>query len=258
VGSRQVLVQVSVPQRTVQSAKKLAIPHQEQGGKVEYLVALDQATIIGGVYPAQSVDGQVEARQMAARPPTTGTAYAGEYQQGGSGQTEQTLISVEVAQLDFMQAASSNRARPLAQGSTHMRRFLRHPSDLPVELVLRKHNFLPRQRLHNISLGGVACNSTRGFRKGTAIELRIPLLGEQASCPGVVAWCRKQPDDYLVGICFTDEESLFRARMVEQVCQIEAYRKQREAESGETQPIEQIAEEWIAQHATEFSAASLN
>jgi hypothetical protein len=64
VGSRQVLVQVSVPQRTVQGAKKLAIPHQEQGGKVEYLVALDQATIIGGVYPAQSVDGQVQAGQM--------------------------------------------------------------------------------------------------------------------------------------------------------------------------------------------------
>lgn len=97
-----------------------------------------------------------------------------------------------------------------------------------------------------------------GLPQGHGNRAANPLLGEQASCPGVVAWCRKQPDDYLVGICFTDEESLFRARMVEQVCQIEAYRKQREAESGETQPIEQIAEEWIAQHATEFSAASLN
>ncbi|MEK1906690.1 MAG: PilZ domain-containing protein [Pseudomonas sp.] len=137
-----------------------------------------------------------------------------------------------------------------------MRRFLRHPSDMPVELVQRKQAFLPRQRLNNISLGGVACNSSKGFRKGTAVELRIPLLGDQASYPGVVAWCRKQPGDYLVGIAFIDEETLFRARMVEQVCQIEHYRHQRELELGETIPVETIACEWIALHAAEFSNAT--
>lgn len=138
-----------------------------------------------------------------------------------------------------------------------MRRFLRHPSDMPVELVLRKQDFIPKQRLNNISLGGVACDSSRGFRRGTAIELRIPLFGEQARYPGVVAWCHKQPDDYLVGIAFIDEDTLFRARMVEQVCQIEHYRKQRELELGEHLAIESIAAEWIAHHAAEFSNASL-
>src|SRR5690606_22808220 len=102
----------------------------------------------------------------------------------------------------------------MASGVVTMRRFLRHPSDMPVELVQRKHAFLPRQRLNNISLGGVACNSDKGFRKGTAVELRIPLLGEQARYPGVVAWCRKQAEGYLVGIAFIDEDTLFRARMV--------------------------------------------
>ncbi len=139
-----------------------------------------------------------------------------------------------------------------------MRHFLRHPSDMPVELVQRKHAFLPRQRLNNISLGGVACNSNKGFRKGTAVELRIPLLGEQARYPGVVAWCRKQAADYLVGIAFIDEDTLFRARMVEQVCQIEHYRHQRERELGEDLPVEMVAREWIALHAEEFSGASLN
>ncbi|HSC84104.1 MAG TPA: PilZ domain-containing protein [Pseudomonas sp.] len=139
-----------------------------------------------------------------------------------------------------------------------MRRFLRHPSDMPVELVQRKHAFLPRQRLNNISLGGVACNSQKGFRKGTAVELRIPLLGDQACYPGVVAWCRKQPGDYLVGIAFIDEETLFRARMVEQVCQIEHYRHQRELELGQAIPVETVACEWIALHAAEFSSASLS
>ncbi|MFV3333309.1 PilZ domain-containing protein [Pseudomonas sp. NY15437] len=133
-----------------------------------------------------------------------------------------------------------------------MRQFLRHPCDFPVELVIRKQTFLPRQRLHNISLGGVACNSPRGFRRGTSIELRIPLLGDAARYAGVIAWSRKQVNDYWVGIAFIDEDTLFRARMVEQVCRIEQYRRQREQASGGSLPFEELALEWIAQNAADF------
>jgi len=133
-----------------------------------------------------------------------------------------------------------------------MRQFLRHPCDLPVELVVRKQTFLPRQRLHNISLGGVACNSPRGFRRGTSVELRIPLLGDAARYPGIIAWSRKQNSDYRVGIAFIDEDTLFRARMIEQVCQIEHYRRQRTQALGDEQPIGDLALEWIAQNAADF------
>ena len=138
-----------------------------------------------------------------------------------------------------------------------MRHFLRHPSDMPVELVVRKQACVPKQRLNNISLGGVACNSKRAFRRGTAVEMRIPLFGEHACYPGVVAWCCKQEGQYLVGIAFVDEDTLFRARMVEQVCQIEHYRHQREQELGCSLTVEAVAQEWISQHAAEFSRASL-
>ena len=76
---------------------------------------------------------------------------------------------------------------------------------------------------------------------GSEAEGQGLLFGEQARYPGVVAWCRKQPDDYLVGIAFIDEDTLFRARMVEQVCQIEHYRHQRELELGQALPIEAAA-----------------
>lgn len=133
-----------------------------------------------------------------------------------------------------------------------MRKFLRHPSDMPVELVVRKRACIPRQRLHNISLGGVACKSSRGFRRGTAIELRIPLLGDQARYPGVIAWYHRQENDYLVGVAFIDEDTLFRVRMVEQVCQIQHYRQQLEHESGQPIAIEQCAQDWIAKRAATF------
>ncbi len=124
---------------------------------------------------------------------------------------------------------------------------------MPVELVPRKGRHIPLQRLHDISLGGVACNSTRAFRRGTAIELRIPLLGDQARFSGTVAWCRKLVEDYMIGIAFTDEENMFRVRMMEQICLIEQYRKQREKSVGHALAPEAVAKEWIALHAADFA-----
>ncbi len=134
-----------------------------------------------------------------------------------------------------------------------MRQYLRHPTEMPVELIARKQQ--EHQQLNNISLGGVACNSQRNFKRGLWVELHVPLLGSEAHYSGVVAWCRKRAGDYLVGIAFTDEDNLFRARMVEQVCQIECYRLQREAEVGHSLPIEEVARDWIALHGAAFAAS---
>ncbi|WP_044874291.1 PilZ domain-containing protein [Pseudomonas sp. LFM046] len=134
-----------------------------------------------------------------------------------------------------------------------MRQFLRHPTDMPVELVPHKGGTLPLQRLHDISLGGVACNSPRAFRRGTTLQLMIPALGSQACYSGTVAWCRKEGTEYMIGIAFIDEENLFRARMVEQICLIEQYRKQREQETGTALDSEAVAQEWIARHAADFA-----
>ncbi|WXL24081.1 PilZ domain-containing protein [Ectopseudomonas mendocina] len=133
-----------------------------------------------------------------------------------------------------------------------MRRYLRHPTEMPVELVVRKQRFIPRQRLHNISLGGVACNSPRPFRRGTAVDMRIPLFGSQACYPGLVAWSRKEGEAYVIGIAFVDHETVFRVRMIEQVCSIEQYRRQLELEKGSAQTFDSAAKAWIEQHANTF------
>ena len=80
-----------------------------------------------------------------------------------------------------------------------MRGFLPHPDDIPVQLTLRQSPSLFRQRLHTISLGGVACNHPRAYRRGMAVEMLLPSLGEQARYPGYVAWCQRQDDGYRVG-----------------------------------------------------------
>ncbi|KAF2406090.1 PilZ domain-containing protein [Pseudomonas antarctica] len=134
-----------------------------------------------------------------------------------------------------------------------MGRFLPHPDDVAVELIQRPAPAIPRQRLHTIGLGGVACNCPRAWRQGTAVDLRIPSLGASACYPGYVAWCRKVENSYRIGISFTDEHALFGARMGEQVCQIERYcRLQEHAEPTPAQ-LEAMAREWVSRHAGEFS-----
>lgn len=132
-------------------------------------------------------------------------------------------------------------------------RFFRHPSDMPVKVIRRKQGSLPRHWLHSVSRSGLACFALRSYRFGCSVELQIPVLGEQARYPGVVIWCHKVQQGYLTGVAFLDEETQFRARMTEQICQIEHYRRQRERELGERLPIESVAQEWVTQHAAEFA-----
>ncbi|MCO7612309.1 PilZ domain-containing protein [Pseudomonas chlororaphis] len=133
-----------------------------------------------------------------------------------------------------------------------MGRFLPHPDDVPVELTLRKYACISRQRLHTISLGGMACNYHRAWRYGTALEVHMPSLGENARYNGYVAWCLKRKRGYLVGIAFVDEQTLFSARMGEQVCQIARYCRLREPLS-EQRCIEALALDWVERHAKDYS-----
>lgn len=144
-----------------------------------------------------------------------------------------------------------------------MRQYFRHPTDMPVDLVPSQAPPVPEQRLHNISLGGIACNCNRAFSSGTPIEIRIPLLGMQqgsasASCHGLIAWCQAQGDGFVVGVTFTDEDSLFRLRMIEQICQIEHYRHEREQLLGRKVTVEEVAQDWIEQFAESYSRDSFS
>lgn len=136
--------------------------------------------------------------------------------------------------------------------------FLPHPDDVPVEITPRQQPSLSRHTLHSISLGGVSCNSSRGWRRGAAVDMSMPTLGENARYPGYIAWCEKQPEGYRIGVAFTDEQTLFGARMGEQVCQIEHYYRLQQQQSLPAQNIETLALEWIDHHAVEFSQATLD
>ncbi|HEU0077282.1 MAG TPA: hypothetical protein VFQ76_06510, partial [Longimicrobiaceae bacterium] len=59
-------------------------------------------------------------------------------------------------------------------------------------------------------------------------------------------------DHFCIGVQFLDAGDAFRARMVEQVCSIDRYRRQVREREGRELTGQEAAEEWIRDHAARF------
>lgn len=133
-----------------------------------------------------------------------------------------------------------------------MREFLRHPSDIPVDVrILRQTDLRPAQ-LKDVSVGGVCCRVARPIRAGCQVEFAVPSLCSGFTGRGVVVWCQPAADTFQVGIQFVNYRDRFQARLVEQLSQIEHFRREMEQSEGRFMDGEQAAREWISRHAEEF------
>lgn len=134
-----------------------------------------------------------------------------------------------------------------------MRQFIRHPVDIPVEIRCGDHGAASSTRTHDIGLGGVALRTPTPLPVGASVALRIAQVQPPFEAQARVAWCRTHEDaGYEMGVAFLDERDAFTARMVEQVCYIDDYRKSVRRLEGREIDAEQAAAEWIARHAADF------
>lgn len=132
------------------------------------------------------------------------------------------------------------------------RKFIRHPSDIPIEYDIEDVVTDQRDYLNNISLGGLSFRSLINISIGKVIRIHIPLHQPVIDLEGRVVWCKFTGQYYNVGVEFIRPEEAFMARMVEQVCYIESYKKQIQETEGRTLTGEQAAEEWIRKYAAGF------
>lgn len=141
-----------------------------------------------------------------------------------------------------------------------MRNFIRHPSDIPIEIALEEVVANQTEYLRNISRGGLSFRSRVPLRAGDTIKIKIPLVKPLFEALGRVAWCLKCKGDehYEVGVAFLAEEDAFRARMVEQVCHIEHYKNRVLEKEGRVLNSEEAASEWIRHYATGFPDPGAN
>jgi len=134
------------------------------------------------------------------------------------------------------------------------RRFFRHPTEIPIEVWHPNKLLCKYKRLHNVSQGGLAFRAKSFWEKGSMITVCIPFVHPPFEATGKVVWCSydNELEEYSVGVEFMDQDDMFRAKMVEQICCIEQYRKKL-LEEGRKVSTEEAALEWIKQNAANFA-----
>lgn len=133
-----------------------------------------------------------------------------------------------------------------------MRQFIRHPSDVPIEYSVVGKSRRKRNRVKNISSGGLCFRAGERIRPGSDVAVRIPVTKPPFEARGIVVWCNSVGGGAEVGVQFDDKATKFVLRMVEQLCHIEHYRNKMLQTEGRELSAEEAAQEWVAKHAESF------
>jgi hypothetical protein len=103
-----------------------------------------------------------------------------------------------------------------------------------------------------VSFGGLAFQSDCELEPGIVVDVRIPFVRPMFETKARVVWCGAHEGGFELGVEFLDPEDAFRARMVEQVCYIENYKKAVYRTEGRLLTAEEAAMEWIRKYASRF------
>ncbi len=133
-----------------------------------------------------------------------------------------------------------------------MRRYIRHPAHIPIEVTSTGEEEANPQVLHDVSTGGLCFDNPEPLDPGTELVVRVPLVRPAFEARARVVWCDAAGATYEVGVALVDPEDAYRARMVEQLCHIEAYRRRVLRDEGRRLSDEEAAMEWIENYADRF------
>ncbi len=135
------------------------------------------------------------------------------------------------------------------------RRFIRHPFDIPIEVEAGIQARVS-PTLRDVCDGGISFQTRQPARPGQRLRIRIPLLQPTFEAEGEVIWCEAATaGGYEVGVSFLNPEDAYRARMMEQICHIEQYRREVEVGEGRQLNDREAAMEWIERYAPNFPGA---
>jgi len=138
-----------------------------------------------------------------------------------------------------------------------MRSFIRHPTGIPIQISLEDRSS-QHEPLQNVSRGGLSFKCAETAPVGSNIIVRIALTSPPFEAHCQVSWCQADGNAWQVGVQFLDKDDLFRARMVEQICHIEQYRRNVHRNEGRTMSSHEAALEWIARFADTFPLPNID
>jgi hypothetical protein len=141
-------------------------------------------------------------------------------------------------------------------GGGVLRKFIRHPVSIPIEIVVDESESDVEARVataRNISSGGLAFGLLHPVVPGARITISLSRTWPDCSASGTVVWCQEAGAGFEAGVQFSEVNEAFKARMVEQFCQIEDYRRDVREREGRDLDSEEAAKEWIVRYAAEFA-----
>lgn len=133
-----------------------------------------------------------------------------------------------------------------------MRNFIRHASDIPLSINVETDSTPQAHQSLNISEGGLSFVAEQVIPIGKTVTITVPSISSQLKLKGEVVWCKKLGKHFTIGVQFHSDEESFTARMVEQICHIESYRKYVLQKEGRALNSDEAAEEWIKKYADRF------
>jgi hypothetical protein len=132
------------------------------------------------------------------------------------------------------------------------RAFIRHPSDVPLDIRLDNPEIPVETGLNNVGAGGLAIISNTPFRINSVLSVRIPHIQPVFEVRGRVVWCKESSGRYEIGVEFIETKDAFGVRMAEQICHIERYKKEIRDKEGRALSGREAALEWIEKNASSF------
>lgn len=135
------------------------------------------------------------------------------------------------------------------------RRYIRHPSDIPIEYSIADDNTIQAKPLADVGIGGLSFHVDEPVAVGLRLQFCIPSIRPDLKIESIVSWCEQNEQGYQVGIKFLKDQDRFTIRMVEQICHIETYRQQVLEQEGRQLSAAEAASEWIGLYAEDFPAA---
>ena len=130
--------------------------------------------------------------------------------------------------------------------------FIHHPAGFPIDFkrIWFEQKDDTEESLERSDIG-LIFESEKYFKPGIMMEITIPLPNEIATFRGKVVLVRHNGESYEIGIWLRHRADASRARIVEQVCHIETYLKQKKFRDGPySLNREKLAEEWITKYAS--------
>lgn len=131
--------------------------------------------------------------------------------------------------------------------------FVPHPKDLPLEITLIEDQPFPHMDEEKAGFVGITYFTPYYFENGCSVKITLEEIDPNFCVSGRIAWCNKEVNGYAIAIEFPTKEERYCVRMVEQLSQIENYRRQAKVE-GRRLNYNEAAAEWIQKFAANFPA----